>query len=615
MPDLPPHPDSLVLFKNKPARVRHVGKVLEIELPGGERMSVRSKDVTVLHPGPLRALADLGPVSGDAETAWELLAGGRTTLAELAELAYGAYTPATAWAAWQLVADGLRFRGTPQEIEARTQDEVARERSVRLARASETEAWSEFVAGAKAGDVSHVDPRYLREVEELALGRSEKSRLLHELRRAETRENAHALLMELGHWSEWVDPYPQRTGVTTAQVTLSVPALPEEVRLDLTGVPAFAIDDEGNQEPDDAIGPDGDRLWVHVADAAALAPIDSPLDVEARARGATLYLPEGPVRMLPSGVVETLGLGLAQISPALSFCLELDGQGRVRLAEYGPSWVRVTRLTYQQAEVRLAEPPFASLCALAEVHRERRRALGALFIDLPEVQIRVGDGEVMIHPLVSLHSRDLVMESMLMAGEAIAGLAQETGLPLPFTSQDPPGDDETGGPPVTSWDSGDLAGMYAMRGRLRPSKYGSTPAPHAGLGLVAYVQATSPLRRYLDLVTHQQLRAQHAGRGPLSAQEMTERVGATMAVAGTVRAAERLARRHWTLVYLMQHPEWKGEGVLVERRGRRGIALVPALDLDTVVHLRHDAALNERLRLVQPKVNLPLLEVRFELVG
>lgn len=615
MLELAPHPDSLVLFKGRPARVRRVGKTLEIELPGDERLNVRGKDVTVLHPGPLRALGDLVPVSGDVETAWELLAGTHTTLAELAELAYGEYSPATAWAAWQLVADGLRFRGTPQEVLARTRDEVAREQRTREARTAEAEAWSEFVAGAKAGDVSHVDPRYLREIEELAFGRSERSRLLHEMRRAETRENAHALLLELGHWTEWVDPYPQRMGLTTAQVALDVPALPEEARLDLTGLPAFAIDDEGNQEPDDAIGLEGDRLWVHVADAAALAPAGSPLDVEARARGATLYLPEGPVRMLPHGVVDALGLGLAEISPALSFCLEMDGEGQVRLAEYGPSWVRVTRLTYEQAESHLAEEPLARLWAMAEAHRQRRRARGALALDLPEVQIGVGDGRVTIRPLASLRSRDLVMEGMLMAGEAISAFAQEQGLPLPFTSQEPPTEDEAGGPPVREWEAWDLAGMYAMRQRLRPSQYGSVPAPHAGLGLPAYVQATSPLRRYLDLVTHQQMRAHLAGRGQLTAQEMTERVGATMAVAGTVRATERLARRHWTMVYLMQNPEWEGEGVLVERRGRRGIALVPSLDLDTVVHLRHDAAPNERLRLARPQVNLPMLEVRLELAG
>jgi exoribonuclease-2 len=541
-----------------------------------------------------------------------LLAGGTSTLAEIAELAYGSYTPATAWAAWLLVADGLLFRGTPQQVVARTQQEVAQEKRVRQAQADEAQAWSEFLASAQAGHVMPEDRRYLREVEDLALGRRNRSRLLHEMKRGETRENAHALLLELGHWDESANPYPARLGVVTEPVQVDVPALPAESRQDLTAIPAFAIDDEGNEEPDDAISMEGDRLWVHVADAASLAPPGSPLDLEARARGATLYLPEGPVPMLPAAAIGMLGLGLTEVSPALSFSLDLDANARIRRLQVMPSWVRVTRLTYEEAESRLAEQPFASLYELAQAHRERRRDQGAISIDLPEVEIRVQDRQVTIRPLASLRSRDVVMEAMLMVGEAVARFGLEHGVALPFTTQESPVDDRAANAQACERSQDDLAGMYAVRQTLRPSQYSTAHATHAGLGLAAYVQATSPLRRYLDLVTHQQLRSFVAGCGQLSAQDLTDRVGATMAFAGAVRAAERLARRHWTLVFLMQNPNWRGEGILVERRGHRGIALIPSLDLDTVVHLPHDLALNHRLRLSHPRVNLPLLEARFE---
>jgi exoribonuclease-2 len=105
---------SLVLYKNRPARVAHAGEKLEIELEEGKTLKVRSKDVVLLHPGPLHSLGELQSPTGEVETAWELLAGGTTSLAELAELIYGDYTPASAWAAWQLVTEGLYFRGTPE---------------------------------------------------------------------------------------------------------------------------------------------------------------------------------------------------------------------------------------------------------------------------------------------------------------------------------------------------------------------------------------------------------------------------------------------------------------------------------------------------------------------
>jgi hypothetical protein len=104
---------------------------------------------------------------------------------------------------------------------------------------------------------------------------------------------------------------PIRDGRGDAGGAGGLPELPDEERLDLTGLPAYAIDDEGNLDPDDALSLDGDRLWVHIADVAALVRPGSPADLEARARGATLYLPETTVPMLPAAAVPRMGLGLS----------------------------------------------------------------------------------------------------------------------------------------------------------------------------------------------------------------------------------------------------------------------------------------------------------------
>ncbi|MFX4531934.1 RNB domain-containing ribonuclease, partial [Acinetobacter baumannii] len=83
------------------------------------------------------------------------------------------------------------------------------------------------------------------------------------------------------------------------------------------------------------------RLFVHVADVAALVPPGSPLDEEALRRGANLYLPEGTVPMLPPGVTEALGLGLNEVSPALTFELWVSEEGELLEERVYPSWVRV----------------------------------------------------------------------------------------------------------------------------------------------------------------------------------------------------------------------------------------------------------------------------------
>lgn len=596
-------PGSLVLYKNRPARVMYVGDRMEIELEGGKSQRVRPKDVTLLHPGPLQSLGDLRPQDGDVETAWELLAGSTTTLTELAELAYGSYTPATAWDTWQLVAEGLYFHGTPDVITVCSPEDVERERAARSARAEEKAAWESFLARARAGHTASEDERYLKEVEARAFNQRPDSRVVRELAKTDSPEAAHALLLTLRYWDHMVDPYPLRYGIDMMPLTADLPVLPDEPRLDLTHLQAVAIDDEGNQDPDDALSVDGQRLWVHVADVAALVPPDSPADLTARARGANLYLPEGTIPMLPPEVTHRLGLGLDEVSPALSFGLDLDAQGGIVDVEVVPSWVRVTRLSYAEADARIAEEPLLQrLYQFAQLSETRRREQQAVFIDLPEVKITVADGQVSIQPLPPIKSRMLVSEAMIMAGEAAARFALDHGLAFPFTAQKA---SEVSQSPTT------LAEMFAVRRMLKRSQQTCLPAPHAGLGLDIYARATSPLRRYLDLVIHQQLRAFLHGTDTLDEQEVLERVGAAEAVTGQVRQAERLARRHWTFVYLLQHDTWRGEGVVVERRGPRGTVLIPALGLEVFLPLHEEITLDTRLSLVLSGVKLPELDAYF----
>ena len=118
--------NSLLLYKNRPALAISVKDKVEIETGDGAPQKVRVKDVEVLHPGPIKSLAELKPMNGEVEEAWRLLEGSATTLKELAELAYGEYTPASAWASWLAVSDGLYFTGSPEKIAVQTADEVGR---------------------------------------------------------------------------------------------------------------------------------------------------------------------------------------------------------------------------------------------------------------------------------------------------------------------------------------------------------------------------------------------------------------------------------------------------------------------------------------------------------
>lgn len=615
-------PASLVLYKGRPARVQQVGKKIELQVEGGETISVRPKDITLLHPGPLQSLQELGQKpNGDPLTAWELLAGETTALPELAELIYDEYSPLTVWAAWRLVDEGLYFSGQPGAITVHTADQVATIRQARQAKAAEEQAWQAFVGRVEAGQFAAEDSRYLNEVAAVALGKQMQSRVLRSLGRSEEAETAHALLLAIGYWDEGMNPYPARLGVATAPpderlLDQGGTLIADEPRRDLTHLTALAIDDEGNRDPDDAVSIEKDVLWVHVADVAAMIRPDSTADLEARSRGASLYLPEGTMPMLPSAATEALGLGLQSVSPALSFGLRLNSAAEGVELEIVPSWVRVTRMTYGEANERLAEPVLAQLYRLAQANRARREQQGAIELTLPEVKVRVDDGRVEIRPILPLRSRELVREAMLLAGEAVAGYALAHQIPMPFTIQERP---ETLPEVLPAAD--DLAGMFALRRMMQRSQQqlanSFNPGGHAGLGLPMYVQCTSPLRRYLDLVAHQQLRAHLRGEPLLDSQELMLRLGAADAAGSAVRSAERLSIGHWKHVYLLQNPGWTGAGVVVEQQARRSLVVIPELDWETFVHQRggNGLNLNQAILLALNNVDLPRREASFRITG
>lgn len=335
---------------------------------------------------------------------------------------------------------------------------------------------------------------------------------------------------------------------------------------------------------------------------AALVTANSPADLEARSRGASLYLPEGTVPMLPSAAVERLGLGLQPVSPALSIGVVVGENGEIEDVEVTASHVRVTRLSYPAAESRLHESSFVPLVDAAQRYAARRQENQAVIINLPEVRINVQDGRVILKPLLRLRSRQLVRDAMLIAGEAVALFALQNELAIPFTVQDPPKG------PITPGDTPSV--MFARRRLMQPSRPSGTAGAHAGLGMSRYVQATSPLRRYLDLVTHQQLRAFAAGGETLDKQAIMARIGAVSATAGDVRWAERQSNRHWTLVYLLQNPDWSGEGIVVEKRGRNSHLLIPDLGFETSTYLA-GATLDQVVELTVRDIDLPQLEGNF----
>ncbi len=595
-------PGALVAYKGRPAVVREVGPRLAIETPEG-RKRVRPKDVFLLHPGP-SPWPVLEAAAPDLEEAHAALADlGAVPFADFVELVAGAYTPEAAWAVYRALLESPWFVLSGSAVRPRAEGEARALLAERARREADARRYREALARFREGRCLEADRPFLAEVEALALGRGRGARVLRDLGLRETPEEAHALLLKLGRWGPFDNPYPARHRLDREPPEVPIPSPDDAGRVDLTGHPAFALDEDPKAgDADDALSLVGDEVWVHVADVAAWVAPGTAADAEANRRGSAVYLPERTVPMLPEALLEAAALGRSEVSRALTFAFRIDPSGAPCGLRIVPSWVRVERLGYREAEARLGETPFSALLALAE-RFYRRRAGRALEVVLPEVRVRVENGRVRIRPVPPLRARFLVRELMLAAGEALAGFALARGLPLAFSTQPAP---ELGGLPEV-----EPARSFALSRRLPRTLYRAHPGPHAGLGLARYVQATSPLRRALDLAAHQQVRALLAGRAPEPGPRLMERIGAAEAAADAVRAAERASRRHFTLVWLLEKGAYEGEGVLVERRGNRGTVLVFELGLAAEVQLQGREALGERLRLRLLEVDLPRLRVRF----
>ena len=630
--------NSLVLYKNAPAVVtdRDGDKYVirfctQPATSTGKKavyseQKVREKDVVVLHEGPCSSLEKLLAFSDDAISAqiqetYELLQSDESTataeisISELAEYARGSFNADEAWAFYSAVSASVYFAPLADALKEgkllfipRTQEEIQALNQKKYEKEHESEIRAAFIKRLKERKLDLPgDSKFMGEVEAFALNRTDKSKVLQEAGIGQTVEKAHKLLIETGIWDFTKNPYPTRFGFSFDSAKEQLGAMPEEDRFEVPGL-AYAIDSEHSTDPDDAVAFDGEYLWVHIADPASSVLPDSSIDVAARGRGTTLYIPEGASRMLAESCLEDYALGLKNPSSALSFKIKIDEESQIESCEVLKTRVNVERLTYTQAEEQKDSPKLKALFEIARKNRARRQANGAVTIQMPEVDILVDKEtkKVTIEPEVRYESNDMIAELMIMAGEGAARFAFKNKLPFMYVSQESPNFPDN---LPEGW-----AGEFARIKCMRKRSVGITPAPHAGLGVSFYSQVTSPLRRYGDLISHQQLRAFIDGRRPLPKDEMLERVAAGDAASIAARQVSRLSDMHWKLVYLIQNPELTFEGVCIDRRGSDGLFLIPSLDMQATIHGCTDVNLNDTRMIKAGKVDIVEQNVSFAIV-
>lgn len=403
------------------------------------------------------------------------------------------------------------------------------------------------------------------------------------------------ILVELDIWDEDENLLLQRhqvshtwSGRAIEQVEGLLKAADNQSREDLTSLKAFSVDDPFTRDIDDAISLDshGDclQLGVHITDAASFIASGTPLDKEAAWRGASLYLPEAKIPMIPQALSENiLSLGEGKKRPAISFLVKLSPDGEILDFRGVMSVVMVTRkLSYDEVDADIEKGSrFLQLYNLACRLRERRDASGATRVLIPELHVRVDKNKKVFLKIRDKESPSqvLVSECMIVANYCASLLFKEKKYPALYRKQAEPAKR------IEPGSTSSLFQLLSHRRNFSRVEVDVKPGLHSTLGLQSYTSVTSPLRKYLDLVTQRQLVGLLRGDAPFyAANELKDIAALVQSVLTKAAVVEHERKFYWVLKVLKDRAGEELKALVLDvRSGGYNIILTDYL-LD--VHLK-----------------------------
>ncbi|THB80681.1 MAG: RNB domain-containing ribonuclease [Desulfobacteraceae bacterium] len=348
--------------------------------------------------------------------------------------------------------------------------------------------------------------------------------------------------------------FPDQVVAQTAKLTQNPLDFENDpLREDLTDIPLVTIDGQSTLDLDDAISleksDDGYTLGIHIIDVGHYIKNNDPVDRQAMLRGSSIYMPDDKISMIPSELSEDLcSLKEGEIRPAISTMIRMNRFFEIMDYSIIPSIIRVhTQMTYTEANLLNGkDDPITSLYKIAQLLREKRLKAGAIQITLPEVNVWLDENQEINYTKIDREnpSRMLVSEMMIFANSLMARFLADHDMPAVFRSQAAPKQRLLKGIEES------LLLNVMQRKHLSRVVIGTDPEMHAGLGVDAYVTATSPIRRYHDLLTQRQIRAILGYESPYSRHELEEILQNLAIPISNTNKVQFMRRRYWILKYL-----------------------------------------------------------------
>lgn len=340
------------------------------------------------------------------------------------------------------------------------------------------------------------------------------------------------------------------------------------IRKPLGKATTFCIDDISAREIDDAVSlertSNPNEYWVHihVADPASSFGADTPIAKYAELIPEAIYLPGHLEPMLPESLIRDR-FSLASGRPCLTFSALVNMDGAVLDEKITANTLRnVVYMTYEDAALAIGESREASntgnpapkaqpadrqmtgpdglteqqkgdlmiLSKLGKAVQAGRLEKGATPFFAPRptatvnfdvVKQKAADGFITTSgdPLIQVHysqrsETDLVENAMKLANEVAARWCFERGIPIPYRTQPHALRNmaflqqyarDVLNPMITSGVRPDEKVSRYFQSLLGVDEVSTTPGPHFTLGSDMYTKATSPLRRFGDLIVHWQI--------------------------------------------------------------------------------------------------------------
>jgi len=337
---------------------------------------------------------------------------------------------------------------------------------------------------------------------------------------------------------------------------------------DLRDKEIITIDDSDTEDIDDAISLDkaGNNLelGVHISNVSYYIEKGLSLDNDASRKGDTVYIPDTRIDIFPNVLItDKFSLFEGKDKLALSLLITLDKKTYdIKDYKFIQSVINVSKnYSYVEAQTTLLkEKKGKELVNIALSLRQKRIQKGAFLLQLPELKFSLDEDGKVAKKINRMNSipHMIIAELMILTNNLTSKYLNDNNLPSIFRVQK----DEV---PQEARDHDIKDPLFPIRvvKHLRPSVIGTYHGKHKSLGLDGYVQSTSPIRRYSDVVVQRQIVGILTGNEWVyDGKELSEIITRIGNGFGERRLLQKNRKRYWLYKYFKENMEENIKGIV-----------------------------------------------------